>query len=250
MSGTFPTLSDGQTTQSGLIHRLEIRADIQQFRSGAEQRYAISGLLNSFVLGFSNLFVPEVADLHDFWILQKGAFDALWSIALKDPATGEERAYLKMAFDSDEFSVIEQKPSRYSLSLSAVQTVGEEVVVNPAPDFPLLGTGAKWQLPSTSVLKFRTDRNDLEAGKRISYYAWPEPLRRWPLEFPLITDAELAAYVNFYLGQGGPVNEFSFADPDAGETFEHCRFARGGLQITRRSRDCNSLTLTIEQYKV
>lgn len=249
MAGGFPSLSHGQTTQAGLVHKLEIRADIQQFRSGAEQRYAISGLLNSFTIVLSNLSWDEVELIRDFWILQKGAFDPTWNIQLTDPALGTERPYLYMAFGDDEFTVQEQKPGRYALSLNAAQTVGETVTVSPAA-FPLLATGAKWQLPSSATLKFRTDRNDLEAGKRISYYAWPDPLRRWPLEFPIITDAELAAFVNHYLGQGGPVNEFSFADPNTSETYEHCRYALGGITITRRYRDCNRLQLTIEQYKV
>ncbi len=248
MAGGFPTLISGQTTQQGLTHKLEIRADIQQFRSGTEQRYAISGLLNSFGITLQDMRASEVTTLRSFWILQKGAYDPLWNIQLTDPALGTERPYLYMAFDGDEFTVVETKPSRYSITLQAVQTVGESVTVSPAA-FPLLGTGAKWQLPSTSTLKFRTDRNDLEAGKRVSFYAWPEPLRRWPLEFPIITDEELAAYVGHYLGQGGPVNEFDFSDPDADETFEHCRYAVGGISITRRYPNCNRLSLTIEQYK-
>jgi hypothetical protein len=250
MAGGFPSLSHGATTQSGLVHKLEIRADVQQFRSGAEQRYAISGLLNSFTIGLSNLSWDEVALVRSFWILQKGAFDPTWNIQLTDPASQTDRPYQYMAFADDEFTHSEQKPKRYAVTLNAVQTVGETVTVSPQPTFPLLATGAKWQLPSNSTLKFRTDRNDLEAGKRISYYAWPDPLRKWALEFPLITDAELADYVNHYLAQGGPVNEFSLADPDLGETHEHCRYAPGGITITRRYPNCNRLQLTIEQYKV
>jgi hypothetical protein len=246
MAGAFPTLAHGQTTQSGLVHKLEIRADIQQFRSGAEQRYAISGLLNAFTIGLSNLRWSEVQDIRDFFILQLGAFDSLWSITLTDPATGISRPYLNMALDSDELSVSETKPARYSVSFDAVQTVGETVSVSLQPMFPLLATGAKWQLPSSSVLKFKTDRNDLEAGKRISYYVWPGPAHKWTLDFSLITDAELATYVSHYLGQGGPVNPFSFADPDTLETYEGCRYALGGIEITRRSRDANRLRLTIE----
>ncbi len=250
MAGSFPTLAHGQTTQQGLIHKLEIRADIQQFRSGAEQRYAISGLLNSFTIGLSDLSWSEVEDLRAFWILQKGAFDPLWSIDVTDPNTTSVRPYLHMAFNGDEFSLSETKPSRYSLSLEAVQTVGETVMVSPAVAYPPLATGAKWQLPSTSAWKFKTDRNDLEAGKRVSYYAWPEPLRTWRLEYPLITDTELATITAFYLRQGGPVHAFAFVDPDLVETFGNCRFAAGGIQITRRRRDCNKLSLTVEQSHI
>jgi hypothetical protein len=250
MAGGFPALAHGQTTQSGLLHKLEIRTDIQQFRSGAEQRYAISGLLNSFTMNLENLSAAEMTLVRNFFILQKGAYDSLWNIQLTDPATGSERPYLYMAFDSDEFAARETKPARYAVSLNAVQTAGETVTVDPQTDFPALATAAKWQLPSSSTIKYRTDRNDLEAGKRFSYYAWPDPLRKWALEFPIITDAELKTYVEFYLKQGGPVNEFSFADPDMATTYEHCRFAAGGITITRRSRDCNRLSLAIEQYKV
>jgi len=250
MAGGFPTLAHGQTTQAGLVHKLEIRADIQQFRSGAEQRYAISGLLNSFSIGLSNLSWDELSSLRSFWILQKGAYDSLWNIQLTDPLTKTERPYLYMAFQDDEFSYSEQKARRFSVTLNAAQTVGETVTVDPGADFPLLATHAKWQMPSTSALEFKTDRNDLEAGKRISYYAWPEPLRKWNLDFPIITDDELKAYCTHYLNQGGPVNDFHFSDPDLNETYEHCRYAPGGLTITRRYPNCNRLQLAIEQYKV
>src|SRR5689334_9652674 len=104
MAGGFPTLASEQTTQQGLIHKMEIRADIQQFRSGTEQRYAISGLLNSFTIGLQDLYASEVDDLDHFITLQKGAYDPLWNIQLTDPATGTDRPYLFMAFDQDEFS--------------------------------------------------------------------------------------------------------------------------------------------------
>ena len=91
MAGAFPVFADGESTRSGLVHSLEIRAEVHQFRSGVEQRYAVSGLLNSFTLPYTELRWSEVEQLRDFFVLQKGAFDHAWTLDLRDPANGMVR---------------------------------------------------------------------------------------------------------------------------------------------------------------
>ncbi len=247
MAGAFPNLSDGRPVRAGYTHSLVIRCDVKHFRAGKEQRFAVSGLLNSFRLPYSNLTWTEVAQLRDFVITQKGAFDSSWSITLKDPATGSNRSYANMAFDSDAFEYTESAPGRYSVSLSASQTVGEAVTVS-AVSFPLLSTGARVQLPNKIGLRYQTLRNDLECGKRIAYYTWSTPLRTLSLEFGNITDTEVQNYVGHYVGQGGPLTSFAFTDPDSGTTYSVCRYSPDPIQLTRVSRNNNRLTMAIEEY--
>jgi hypothetical protein len=244
MAGAFPA----QHLRWNYTHSLQIRIARTQFRSGKEQRHAASGLLNSFSLPFSNVAWPVVTDLRDFVITQKGAFDNSWTLDARDPWTGSVRTYAGMAFQSDEFAYNEQTQGRYSLTLEAVQTVAESVSVVPQPTYPTINGGVRVQLPFGSSLDFRTERNDMPDGKRISRYVWATPLRRWRLEYPVITDAEVTAIVDHYLANGGPVNSFSFTDPNTSAAYANCRFSEAPIQIVRVCANVNRLTTGIEQF--
>jgi len=248
MAGTYPNLADGKPVRAGYTHSLVIRSDVKQFRSGKEQRYAISGLLNLFKFPYSNLKWTEVVSLRDFVITQKGAFDSSWSITLRDPFTLSDRSYANMGLDSDTFEYTETQNGRYSVSLSASQTVGEAVTVNPQAAYPALSTGAKVQLPNKVGLNYSTLRNDLDCGKRIAYYSWSSPLRVMNLEYADITDAEVQTIVTHYQKAGGPVNPFSFTDPDSAAVYAVCRFSPDPISITRISKNSNRLTVGVEQY--
>src|ERR1051326_5122578 len=116
MAGSFPSLLNGETTQAPLTHSIEIRIEIQKFFAGTEQRYAVSGLLNRFELEYSNLKWAELEKIREFFNLQKGSFDHLWTLDLRDPATNQVRTYERLAFDTDEFSVKEPSRTRYGVS--------------------------------------------------------------------------------------------------------------------------------------
>jgi hypothetical protein len=245
MAGSYPL---SPALQSGFTHALQIRADVKRFRSGKEQRYAISGLLNSFKLAYQHLTWSEVVGLRDFFISQKGAFDSSWSLTMRDPATLSDRSYENMAFDSDAFEYTETQTGRYSVSLAASQTVGEAVTVDPQAAYPVLSTGARVQLPNRVGLRYQTLRNDLECGQRIAYYTWASPLRTMNCEYGLITDAEVQSIVTHYLKAGGPVHPFSFTDPDSGAVYAVCRFSPEPITITRISPNINRMTVGIEEY--
>lgn len=248
MAGTFPNLGSGKPVRAGYTHSLLIRCDVKRFRSGKEQRFALSGLLNSFKLPYQNLKWADVVLLRDFFITQKGAYDSSWSITLRDPVTLADRSYADMAFDADTFEYTETSCGRYSVSLACSQTVGEAVTVNTAATFPLLSTGARVQLPNKATLKYSTIRNDLDCGKRWAYYSWVNPLRVLPLEYGNITDAEVQSFVGHYLAMGGQVNPFSFTDPDSGVVYAACRYSADPITITRASKNNNRLTVRIEEY--
>ena len=250
MAGTFPVLSHGQPVRQGAVHRLEIRVKVQQFRSGTEQRYASSGLLNSFTLAYSRLPWADVAAIRDFWTTQKGAFDSTWQLTFLDPSAQSDRMYANLAFDSDELAWNETQQGRYDLSLGAAQTVAEAVTVSPGGDFPVIRNGVRVQLPFRSALRFRTERSDLDYGRRFAWAVWPAALRSWQLDYPVITDAEVKTLVDFYTAQGGPLHTFTFTDPNTNAAYTGCRFAPQPLELTRRTAGVNRLTLSLEQYKV
>jgi hypothetical protein len=244
MAGTFPI-----ALKAGFTHSLQIRCAYTKFRSGKEQRYAVSGLLNSFRLPYTNIKWADLTAIRDFFITQKGAFDSTWKLNTVDPSTQSARDYEDLAFNSDEFSYTEGSIGRYSVTLDVVQTVAESVTVSTSTNFPTISGGVKVQLPFRTSVAYRTERNDMDSGKRISYAVWPNPLRSWPLEYGAITDDEVADLVDFYLGQGGPVNAFTFTDPNTSVAHSNCRFADQPLVITRVSTGVNKVSLGIEEFK-
>lgn len=243
MAGSFPIGPPANYT-----HSIQIRAKITKFRSGKEQRCAVSGCINSFQFSWSKLNWAQTAQIRDFVITQKGAFDTTWSYTLLDPWSQEERPYENLALDSDEFSYTEQSIGRYDLTLACTQTVAEIPSVNPQATYPTIAGSVKVQLPFESGLRYSTDRTEVESGKRFTYFAWGAPLRSWNLKYPLITDNEVETLVAFYYKQGGPVHGFSFADPNTGATYSACRYSESPLQITRICPNNNSVSVGIEQY--
>jgi hypothetical protein len=249
MAGTFPNISAAYPVRFPYVHTLLIRCDVKSFWSGTSQRYAISGLLNSFKWNYRRISVADLETLQTFWTAQKGAFDYTWSISLVDPTTKAVRSYANMAFDSDTFGYAESPAQWFALGLDAVQTISEAVtVVLPTGTLPILSTGAFVQIPFGTAPSFKTFRNDLDSGKRISWAAWPVPLTKWALSYPAITDAEVQTLVNFYLGAGGAVNSFAFIDPNTAVSHASCYFGAQGIQLTRISPNVNSISCSIEEF--
>jgi hypothetical protein len=396
MAGAFPSISGAYPVRFPYTHTLLIRSCCMSFWSGTSQRYAISGLLNSFKWNYRRISYADLQTLETFWTAQKGAFDYTWSISLVDPATELIRSYANMAFDADTFTYTENPAQWFSLSLDAVQTASEAVyaltsdtsdppfvvsassasvaaawlsfdgdatngwmtagvpcwleldtgagsasvlgsyaiaggyadgmngpqawtmegsnngstwttldtqtgqttgwgfagggailqtytIASPTgsyryfrfnvtannggavteidalylysaastlvgPSFPSINGGVLVQIPFSTAPSFKTFRNDLDSGKRISWAAWPVPLNKWALSYPAITDAEVQTLVNFYLGQGGAVNQFSFIDADTGDFHPTCYFGAQGIELTRVSPNLNSLRCSIEEY--
>jgi hypothetical protein len=244
MAGAFPAAH----LRWGYAHSLQIRIARTQFRSGREQRHAVSGLLNSFSLQFTNVPWTVLTALRDFHTTQKGSFDSTWTIDLEDPWTGSVRTYAGMAFQSDLFEYVEGSIGRYSLTLEATQTVAEAVSVVPQATYPAINGGVRVQLPFGSSVEFRTERNDMPDGKRISRYVWASPIRKWRLEYPVITDDEVEAIVDHYLANGGPVHPYTFTDPNTATAYANCRFSEAPIQIVRVCPNVNRLTTGIEQF--
>lgn len=250
MAGVFPNLPEGSPVKAGFEHSIQIRAKVHRFRSGVEQRWAVSGLLNSFRLPYSGISWNSLQALRTFHVEQKGAFDHSWSITLLDPSTQVMRSYGGMAFSNDEFGYVERAFQRFDVSLEAVQTVAESIAGHApgARVFPVIRGGVRVQLPFTTALHWSTERNDLPSGRRISRYVWPAPLRSWRLDYPAIDDDEVKTLVDFYLDQGGPVYEFDFYDPNTFVTHQNSRFSDMPLTITRLRQGVNRVTLGIEEF--
>jgi hypothetical protein len=114
--------------------------------------------------------------------------------------------------------------------------------------FPNIRTGIVTQLPFVGEQVFANSTVDMESGLRYSYYYDASPLRRWELNFPVLTTDELSTLRTFWESMGGAYGAFDFTDPDTGVTYTKCRFAAETLQY-QRSGPTASLKLTIEEFR-
>lgn len=248
MAGSFPNISGAYPVRLPYAHALKIPCDVKKFWGGQSQRYAMSGLLNSFKWTWPKITWADLQTVEGFWTTQKGAFDATWSISLADPSDNTVRSYANMAFGDDAFQYTEGPPQWYSLSLSASQAVSEAVTVAIPTNYPTLQGGMVVQVPFGTAPSFKTLKNNLDSGKQISYYAWSSPLNKWSVIYSAITNTELASIVGAYLGAGGSVNSFTFTDPNTSTAHPNCYFGADGLEITRITSGASGCKLTIEEY--
>jgi hypothetical protein len=245
MAGTFPLDPPANYT-----HSIQIRMSIIRSANGKEQRAALSKALNSFSFNFSRLTLTEVNSFVTFFNAQKGRFDRTWSGNFLDPATKAARAYLKMGFATDDVQITESKIGQFQMNVSFGQDEGDAVTISSGGAFPSLSNGARVQLPFGTSNTWATSSVGLDSGKQINWYTRDSPLRKWSLDFGLITDNELQSYVVHYLNQCGPLYGFPFTDPNPNATYTNVRYSDAPLVITRISPDMNRLTLSLEQYPV
>jgi hypothetical protein len=117
------------------------------------------------------------------------------------------------------------------------------------PTYPAINGGVLVQFPATGKVRFSTRVNDMDNGLRYTGYNWASPLRRWPLEYPAITDSERDSILSFYADRDGSLKSFTFVDPWTGDSYANCRFGNQELQWTYVGPNQNRMTVLIEEFK-
>ncbi len=193
---------------------VEFLTDIAIALDSTEQRFKKRPPLTRFTLPYTRVSFTETAAFQAFFESQKGAYDSTWSFTLG--AT----TYTHLAFEDDTFTVTEDAatPKLYGFTLRARQTqntspIGPQYVYNWQD-----GSGSR---PSGSL-----------AG--------------WELQYPILTDADLAIreghFRNNWGKWGGP---WSFTDDDNASVHPKCRYDSDSIAIVNNGPNQNSLTLRI-----
>lgn len=79
--------------------------------------------------------------------------------------------------------------------------------------FPQLQSGIITQRPYTTEAAFLHATNDLDCGVRYSYSYRTNPLSKFTVNCPSITDAEVTTLENFFNSMNGRYGQFAFLDP-------------------------------------
>ena len=113
--------------------------------------------------------------------------------------------------------------------------------------YPTLAGGEVAHLPFTQQRDAWNITNRQAHGYQYSYNVLAAPLGRWEISY-LLTDADLATLQAFWESMGGRYGEFSFTDPDTGDTASKCRFDQDEFSVQHLGPDENRVSVTIKEY--
>lgn len=241
MADIFPTLSSGSVAAYPVRRTTSVATKKVRFLDDTEQRWRTVGQLDNWSLSFQHLKLVDIETLRTFFYARKGRFDSTWTFAI------DGSSYTLMAFDQDAFSYAETGPGIYSTELKIIQTQQAPVSLESSLVYPTLSSGAKVQYPFQSNPSYLTTVNDMPHGKRYAYYWRSTPLYTWQLQYSVITDAEAAILLDFFISAGGMYHAFSFTDPETLVTHAKCRFGMQSLTRGYDSPGVGSMTILIEE---
>jgi hypothetical protein len=217
MAGLLPTVRGSAAALYPISRMNTCATSVQKFINGSEQRFKRAASLASFKLTYTGLFANDRDALKLFYAEQKGSFDSTWSFAL-------DNTYPNCTFLEDGFSSVEgARPNLYDVSLQFRQTIpGGAVAGQGNFGYPVLTSGATAQRPYQQNQRWRTSKNDNPTGKRYAYEWYGAGLQgfpnrgllSWRLQYPSITDADMAILEAFFVNMNGRWNSFNFVDPD------------------------------------
>jgi len=220
MAGTLPTVRGGMQALCPVTRRVEFLTDIAIANNFTEQRSKGRPPLTRFVLPYTRVSATETAAFKAFMESQKGSFDSTWSFTLGTTT------FTGLTSEDDTFTAREDAatPTLYSFTLRARQTKNAgQTAGSPGALFPTLASGASAQLPYTQVRRFAVLLNDNPTGMRYAYTwiaagltGYPgRSLRGWELQYPIVSDADLATREGHFRDNWGKWGTWTFVDPDA-----------------------------------
>lgn len=245
MPSQFPTLEDGQVCRYPVQRNANWLTKVNQFVDFSEQRWVSRLPLAAFVFQYNNISRADMIALRDFFEIQKGSYDT-FTIEF------DGQLYEDMVFDQDDFAPQETKPDRYSLSLKLKQTRPSGILLgyDGNPVYPTIANGVMTQKPWTPGEAYSTNKVDLEIGIRYADYWLENPLRRFVINYPVITDEERIKIENFFHAMHGRMKTFKFVDPDPPNTeYPKCRFDMDELLVEYKGPNHNSLRVQIAEFK-
>jgi hypothetical protein len=164
------------------------------------------------------------------------------------------KLYRNMALEHDTLPMLERESTLYNFTLTARQTANPTfTLASPGSAYPNLAIGLKAQRPYTRVQRYAVLRNDNVFGPRYSW-AWVggglsgfpgNALHGWQLDYPVLSDTDLATLESFFLSHFGRFQAFSFTDPDDGNTYSDVRFDSDSLEIHHEQIGVSSLSVKL-----
>lgn len=207
---------------------------VTQASNGSEQRFVVRPPLARFSLPYSNLQIADVAS-------QQTQFNnALGKFTQQITLTLDSTTYTNLTFQQDTFESVIRETALYNTQLTLRQTQNPTWVPPTAPTaYPVLSSGLSAMMPVTSGLRYITWTNDQEAGQHFALSSYggvfanfpTTALPYWKLDYPVMTEVDLATLENFFLACQGRYNTFAFTDPVTSIVYPNCRLDSDSFEV-------------------
>jgi hypothetical protein len=249
MSGSLPGVRGSSVEVLYPVTRtVSFATRVQRFADATEQRWMLRPPMTKLSLPYGSLLATDKNNQLSFFASQKGRFDTTISVTIG------AITYTNMTLLSDVFSIKNGKPLQYDtqIDLRQVKNSGYTWSAPVAPSFPILSAGVRCQMPFIQTSRYLTMVNDQETGMRYSeafygggFSKFPAAaLKEWALEYPHLTDADVAILESFVNSVGGRFYSFAFIDPLDGSSHPKCRF--GSDDFILRYSGPNDVALSLQ----
>ncbi len=213
---------------------VEFVTRVTQSANGSEQRFLVRPPLARFSLPYSNIQIGDVASQQAWFNAAVGKFAEQITLTL------DAKIYNFLTLQQDTFESIIRETALYSTQVALRQTQNQAWTPPVAPTaYPVLSSGLSAMMPVTSGLRYITWTNDQETGQHYALSSYGGPfsnfpaaaLPYWKLDYPVMTEVDLATIENFFLACQGRYQTFSFTDPITGIVYQNCRLDNDSLEI-------------------
>ncbi len=253
MSAAIPAVRGTAQALYPVTRIVEFDTAIEMGANATERRHKRRQVLNRFILPYSRIDSTDLATMRAAMASAKGQYDTTLTLTLGSTT------YSNLTMEDDRFTVTEEDETRTTVAfgLKLRQTANRG---NAAPSwsssFPAMACGAVTQLPYSRTDRHSTIKADQASGPRYSYSLYggglsgfpTGALHTWELNFPAISDADLATIENHFRAAWGRYRAFSFTDPDTAVTYSKCRYDSDVMEIRHIQPNLSSTVLRIAEY--
>lgn len=250
MPVTLPTVFGGAQALYPLVMRVSFDTGVTINCDMSEQRWKKGPPLFSFTWQYSLIDTADLGSFLTFFNSELGAFATNWSFVLGSAT------YANMALDFDTFTAIERNDKLYGFSIQAGQTQNKSYAIpSVSGDFPQWNnsTAVGIQKPYQRSIRLMTSTGRSQGGYRYNFAWWANgqtnmpasSLHRWQLQYPVLSDAQAAAMLQFFLGKQGRLTSFTFTDFDTSTAYTTVRFDQDTLEVRYNGPNSTSMQMNL-----
>lgn len=250
MANILPSLRG--TSKQGLypyVRRVKFSTTVNTFVNATEQRQPNQPQLYEFDLPMSSLLPADKASWLTFFEGVEGRFEQNLQVTLNGVT------YNNLTLLMDDLTVTNNAAQLFEQTIRMRMVSNSPSVVSPVSTFPTFSFGATCQQPFIQSTNYQTGVNDNEYGERFAFAYWDASLsgfpstflRRWKINYPLMTDADMALLETFFIGHYGMWISFSFTDPLDQVTYTHVRFGMDTLEVHAITKNQWATSITLVQ---
>lgn len=211
-----------------------------------ERRFVSRRVQHAFEIPWELLSAANRTTLDTFLKAVRGRY--LGDIAFVDPW---DSVTYTCRLDSDEHELVEASQGRWGASIRLVEVADFKALKTAVNTFPAMSSGAVTQFAYRMGRKYRTEIVAQEdfSERRYEDFADVSGVQRWSVGGDVISNADAAALLNAWEGNGGPWHSFSFTEPETTTVYATSHFLDSVCTHTLNEYNSNSCRLVVEELR-